>query len=55
MVHASCRNYDNEYQKFIDYIQPYIWEQGFIGCIRFEEDEMPTIIINDFRDGIYYV
>lgn len=46
-VNANCKNYGNEYQKFLDYIQPYIDEEGFLGFIRYEESENPTLIYND--------
>ena len=43
-VRSSLKNYGNEIENFIDYISPYIETDGFIGYIRYEESEHPTLI-----------
>ena len=53
-VNASCAVFDDEYQKFVDFIGPYISQCGFIGYIMFEEDEMPTMIFKDEDQRIRY-
>lgn len=57
-INSSIKNYDEEYQKFLEYIQPYItdcWQdKKFLGFIRYEEDENPTLIYNTEK-GIEYL
>lgn len=45
-VRANLKNYDNEIQKFIDWIMPYLakYEGEFLGFYRYEESEQPTLI-----------
>lgn len=52
-VNSNVKNYCGEYEKFLDYIQPYIWLNEFLGFIRYEEDDHPTLIYNT-KDGIEY-
>lgn len=53
-VNSNCKNYDCEYQKFLEYIQPYISYSEFLGFIRYEEYDHPTLIYN-IDGGIRYV
>ena len=53
-VNSNCKNYLQEYQHFLDYIEPYIEEKGYLGFIRYEEDDHPTLIYNTYN-GIEYV
>ena len=39
---------DLEIEEFLDWLEPYIGTDGFIGYIRYEEWENPTLIYNDF-------
>ena len=45
-VRANLKNYNNEIQKFIDWIMPYLnkYEGEFLGFYRYEETEEPTLI-----------
>ena len=52
-VNSNCKNYSSEYQRFLDYIRPYIAYKEFLGFIRYEEYDHPTLIYNTY-DGIEY-
>lgn len=43
---SDLKNYDGEIEKFIDWLMPYIdgYEGKFLGYIRYEEDDAPTLI-----------
>ena len=43
-VRSNLKNYSNEIENFVDYISPYIETDGFIGYMRYEESEHPTLI-----------
>ena len=43
-VRSNLKNYGNEIENFIDYISPYIETDGFIGYMRYEECDNPTLI-----------
>ena len=46
-IRTNLKDYDNEIEKFIDWIMPYLnkYETGqFLGFYRYEEDEQPTLI-----------
>lgn len=47
-VRCNLKNYDDEIELFIDWIEPYLGEyieQGdFLGFYRYEEDNEPTLI-----------
>jgi hypothetical protein len=47
-VTSNLKNYDGEIESFIDWISPYVRaERGnFMGYKRYEEDEMPTLLIH---------
>lgn len=53
-VRSNLKNYDNEIDKFIDWIKPYIEGYGhkFLGYRRHEEDKEPTLIYLDSLDRI---
>ena len=44
---SNLKNYNSEIEKFLDWISPYINDDGFFGYMRYEEDAMPTLLIND--------
>lgn len=50
-VRSNLKNYDWEIELFLDWIQPYIEYDEFIGYMRYEEYENPTLIYNS-DDGI---
>lgn len=37
------KNYDSEIEEFLDWLEPYIGTEGFIGYMRYEEWEDPTL------------
>lgn len=42
---SNLKNYDNEIEKFIDWISPYLSDsEEMVGYYRYEEDREPTII-----------
>lgn len=43
-IRCNLKNYNNEIDKFIDWIKPYSDTKGFIGYKRYEEDEEPNLI-----------
>ena len=47
-IRANLKNYDSEIEEFLDWLEPYIRTEGFIGYMRYEEWEDPTLIYNDF-------
>ena len=47
-IRANLKNYDSEIEEFLDWLEPYIGTDGFIGYMRYEEWEDPTLIYNDF-------
>lgn len=53
-VYSNFKNYDDEIAKFLDFIQPWVETDGFIGYMRYEEHDDPTLIYNDFYEGRMY-
>ena len=52
-VRCDLKNYNDEIENFLDWIYQYSETRGFIGYMRYEEDEDPTLIY--FTDsGIGY-
>lgn len=43
-VRSSLKNYDKEIELFLDFINPYIKTEGFIGYMMGEECDRPTLI-----------
>lgn len=50
-VRCNVKNYDNEIELFLDFIQPYLVTDGFLGYKRYEEFDDPTLIYNDKYAG----
>ena len=50
-IRANLKNYDSEIEEFLDWLEPYIGTEGFIGYMRYEEWEDPTLIYNDFDNN----
>ena len=50
-IRANLKNYDDEIDKFVDWITPYLdkREGDFLGFKRYEEDEDPTLIHHPAR------
>jgi hypothetical protein len=47
-VRCNLKNYDNEIELFLDFIRPYLETEGFLGYMRYEENENPTLIYNNY-------
>lgn len=55
-VRCNLKNYSNEIDLFLDFIQPYLETEGFLGYKRYEEDDDPTLIYNNVcEDQIVYM
>lgn len=53
-VGFNIKNYNNEIETFLEWVCPYIIYDGFLGYMRYEENENPTLIYKE--DGeIKYV
>lgn len=52
-VRCNLKNYNNEINKFLDWLNPYIKTFGFLGYLRYEENEDPTLIYKTEK-GIEY-
>lgn len=52
IVRCDLKNYDNEIEKVIDWLQPYLAAMSgeMIGYHRYEESDHPTIIYTSERD-----
>lgn len=46
-VRCNLKNYDNEIEKFLDWLCPYIKTEGFLGYSRYECDADPTLIYKE--------
>ena len=52
-VRCNLQNYSDEIDLFLDWLQPYIVTNGFIGYKRYEEFDDPTLIYNDYGKIVY--
>lgn len=43
-VRSNFKNYDDEINKFLNWIEPYTETKGFIGYSRYEESDNPVLI-----------
>lgn len=58
-INSNIKNYDKEYERFLNCIHPYItedilFEKKFLGFIHYEENENPKLIYNT-KAGIEFV
>lgn len=59
LAHCNMKNYGSEIEHFLDWVAPYIdidypWQ--YIGTKRYEEDELPTlVIVRDRPRSVEYV
>lgn len=52
-VRCNLKNYDEEIEKFMDWLCPYIETEGFLGYKRYEEQDDPTLIYKEHGEIIY--
>lgn len=52
-VRCNLKNYDDEIELFLDWLCPYIITEGFLGYMRCEEDESPTLIYKENGKIVY--
>lgn len=50
-VRSSFKNYDEELEKFLSWIEPLVEQNGFAGYSRYEECDEPTLIYFPPKDG----
>jgi len=43
-LRTNIKNYNEEWEKFLDFIAPYIDEDGYIGTIRYNGAEFPDLL-----------
>jgi hypothetical protein len=43
-VHSSLKNYEGEFEKFIDWIEPYLEDHGLLGWILSPNESNPRLI-----------
>jgi hypothetical protein len=46
-IRCSLKNYYSEIEKFLDWVSPYSYTEGFVGYSRYEEDDNPVLIYFD--------
>ena len=49
---SNIKNYDNEINKFLDWLSPHMITTGFIGWTMYEEDDFPTILMRHRKGEI---
>ena len=52
-VRCNLKNYNEEIEKFMDWLRPYIKTEGFLGYKRYEEFKNPTLIYKENEKIIY--
>ena len=54
-IRCNLKNYDEEIEKFIDWIRPYLYcyDEQFLGFYRCEEDSWPTLIMTSYGSSRY--
>lgn len=55
-VRSNIKNYDDEYELFLDWLCPYIdaYDDEMLGYIRYEDNELPWLIYKD-ASGMKYI
>lgn len=44
---SNLKNYSNEINLFLDWLQPHMNTGGYIGWKMYEQDNLPTLLVND--------
>lgn len=54
-IRCNLKNYDQEIEKFLDWIAPHISSTGFLGYMRHEASKHPDLIYKDDENIKYMV
>lgn len=54
-VRCNLKNYDEEIEKFMDWLCPYIKTEGFLGYKRYETYDAPTLIYKEDGKIVYRI
>lgn len=46
-LRCNLKNYGSEIEWFLDFIKPYLQTNGYLGYMRYELYDLPTLIYND--------
>lgn len=46
-VTTNIKNYTQEWESFLDFIAPHLSTEGFLGHLRYEESDDPTLLYNN--------
>lgn len=49
-LRCNLKNYGSEIEWFLDFIKPYLQTNGYLGYMRYELYDYPTLIYNDYRE-----
>lgn len=52
-VRSNLKNYDGEIELFLHFIQPYLETTDFLGYMRYEEYDDPTLIYNTGKSIVF--
>ena len=52
-VRCNLKNYHEEIEKFMNWLCPYIETEGFLGYMRYEECDNPTLIYKENGEIVY--
>lgn len=52
-VRCNLKNYNDEIELFLDWLCPYIMTESFLGYMRYEEAESPTLIYKENGKIVY--
>ena len=52
-VRCNLKNYDREIELFLEWIAPHVHTNGFVGYMRYEDDEDPTLIYIEYDEVIF--
>lgn len=53
-VRSNLKNYNNEIENFLDWLSPYMKDHGFLGYMRFEATDTPTLFYRKYNGEIVY-
>ena len=53
-IRCNFKNYNKEIKLFLDWLCPYIATEGFLGYMRYEENDAPTLIYREIDKKCLY-